>query len=209
MIETLNCEDAEVVLVVLGSAAGLVRGVVSSLRAQGARVGMLRIRYLRPMPGDVIAQALRGVKVVGMLEKDISFGAEGTVYTNVNSALMRANMLVPTYNFIGGLGGDDITSAQVEGIYAALQAVACGKGASACPRVSFLGIDMPANSGCSGIGESAGRVQVSESARGASDCGESPAKRASAREASLEPQDEVPRALAASTEPPFDRTEVQ
>lgn len=81
MIETLDCDDADVILVTLGSAAGLVRSVVRQLRDQGVRAGMLRIRYLRPMPSALIAEALRGAKAVGVLEKDVSFGAEGTVFT--------------------------------------------------------------------------------------------------------------------------------
>ncbi|WP_302389649.1 transketolase C-terminal domain-containing protein [Eggerthella sinensis] len=146
MIETLNCDDADVILVTLGSAAGLVRGVVEKLRAQGVRAGMLRIRYLRPMPSALIAEALRGANAVGVLEKDVSFGAEGTVFTNVNSALQQAAVGVPTYNFVGGLGGDDISETQVEGMFAMLGQVA--KGAEAArdmPRVSFLGIDSPAD----------------------------------------------------------------
>ena len=146
MIETLNCDDADVILVTLGSAAGLVRGVVEKLRAQGVRAGMLRIRYLRPMPSALIAEALRGANAVGVLEKDVSFGAEGTVFTNVNSSLQQAAVGVPTYNFVGGLGGDDISETQVEGMFAMLEQVA--KDAEAAldmPRVSFLGIDSPAD----------------------------------------------------------------
>ncbi len=143
MIETLDCDDADVILVTLGSAAGLVRSVVWQLRDQGVRAGMLRIRYLRPMPSALIAEALRGAKAVGVLEKDVSFGAEGTVFTNVNSALQQAAVGVPTYDFVGGLGGDDISEAQVRGMYAMLAQAA--EGADDLPRVSFLGIDSPAD----------------------------------------------------------------
>lgn len=143
MVEALSCDDADVILVTLGSAAGLVRSVVRQLRDQGVRAGMLRIRYLRPMPGALIAEALRGAKAVGVLEKDVSFGAEGTVFTNVNSALQQAAVGVPTYDFVGGLGGDDISEAQVRGMYAMLAQAA--EGADDLPRVSFLGIDSPAD----------------------------------------------------------------
>ena len=143
MVEALSCDDADVILVTLGSAAGLVRSVVRQLRDQGVRAGMLRIRYLRPMPSALIAEALRGAKAVGVLEKDVSFGAEGTVFTNVNSALQQAAAGVPTYNFVGGLGGDDISEAQVRGMYAMLAQAA--EGADDLPRVSFLGIDSPAD----------------------------------------------------------------
>ena len=143
MIETLNCEDADCILVTLGSTAGLVRSVVASLRKQGQRVGLLKIRYLRPMPQALIAEAIRGAKAVGVLEQDVSFGAEGTVFTNVNSALQQAGVGTPTYNFVGGLGGDDISEAQIAGMYAVLQQAAQGDYDGL--RVSFLGIDSPAD----------------------------------------------------------------
>ena len=68
------------------------------------------------------------------------------MFTNVNSALQQAAVGVSTYNFVGGLGGDDISETQVEGMFAMLEQVV--KGAEAArdmPRVSFLGIDSPAD----------------------------------------------------------------
>ena len=139
LVEAVQCEDADYVLVTLGSAAGLVRTVVESLRAQGLRVGLLRVRYLRPLPTVALAAALGNAKAVAVLEKDVSFGAEGTVFTNVNSALQQAGVRVPTYDFIGGLGGDDIMPVQVEAIFRTLvRSVSEGV---EVPRVSFLGID--------------------------------------------------------------------
>ena len=113
LVEEYRTQDADVVMVTLGSIAGLVRQVVDELRAEGTRAGLVRIRYMRPFPARQLACALAGASAVGVLEKDISFGAEGTVFTNVNSALHQACIGVPTRNFIGGLGGDDITSTQV------------------------------------------------------------------------------------------------
>ena len=120
MIEEYCSEDAEAVLVCVGSIAGLVRQVVDELRAAGRAVGMVRLRYLRPFPARALAQALAGAQAVGVLEKDISFGAEGTVFTNVNSALKQAGLTCRTENFIGGLGGDDITTEQVKQAFSRL-----------------------------------------------------------------------------------------
>lgn len=143
MVEEYCCDDAEFVLVTLGSIAGLARATVDALREAGVAAGMLRIRYLRPMPFEQIAQALSGARAIGVLEKDVSFGAEGTVFTNVNSALQRAGIVAPTVNFVGGLGGDDISAAQMRGIYECLSQLA--EGAFEGPRVSFLGVDSPAD----------------------------------------------------------------
>jgi pyruvate ferredoxin oxidoreductase alpha subunit len=138
-VEAVSCEDADVVIVTLGSVAGLVRDEVRSLREQGVHVGLLKIRYLRPFPYAAIVAALRSCKAVAVLEKDVSFGAEGTVYTNVNSALFQAGLTVPTYNVIGGLGGDDITADQIRTVYTKLGAAEQNE--TEIPNVSFLGID--------------------------------------------------------------------
>ena len=139
--EEYRCDDAEYVLVTLGSISGLVRQQVDELRQAGMAAGMLRIRYLRPFDARTLALSLAHARAVGVLEKDVSFGAEGTVYTNVNSALFQQGVNVPTTNFIGGLGGDDITPAQVEGAYKTLAYTASG----AAERVQFLGIDSMAD----------------------------------------------------------------
>ena len=140
MVDAYRCDDADFVLVTLGSAAGLARNVADDLRAVGQRAGVLRIRYLRPLPARQIAEALAGARAVGVLEKDISFGAEGTVFTNVQSALARTGSVPPALDFIGGLGGDDVTRAQVEGAFAALERLAATGERPADP-VRFLGID--------------------------------------------------------------------
>lgn len=139
MLETAHTDDAEVVLVTLGSIAGLAESVLEQLREEGIRAGLVRIRYMRPFPKDELAHVLMRTKAIGVLEKDISFGGEGTVFTNVNSALLQAGISVPTCNFIGGLGGDDISVDDLCDIYRALVRMANQQ--SAGEHVRFIGID--------------------------------------------------------------------
>jgi pyruvate ferredoxin oxidoreductase alpha subunit len=117
MVEEYRCDDAEVVLVALGSVCGTIRVVVDKLRQQGKKVGMLKIRYMRPFPEAEIINLANRVKAVGVIDKDISFGYEGTVYTNVNSALSKASKPVFKSNFVGGLGGRDISKADIEAMF--------------------------------------------------------------------------------------------
>ena len=146
LIEAVDCDDADIVLVTLGSIAGLARERVAQLRAQGVKAGLVRIRYMRPFPARQIVEALAGAAAVGVLEKDVSFGAEGTVMTNVCSALQQAGNAVPVVNFVGGLGGDDITQAQMRGMFEVLEQIAAGRIAPEdCPRVGFLGVDSVAD----------------------------------------------------------------
>lgn len=117
LVENYKTDDAEYVLITLGSIAGLVRETVDKLREKGNKVGLLRLRYIRPFPNDEIAKALKNAKAAAVLEKDISFGNEGTVYTNVNSALKKAGLTLPVSDYIGGLGGQDIAQSEIERIF--------------------------------------------------------------------------------------------
>lgn len=117
LTEEYRTDDADYIIVTLGSIAGLVRETVDKLRNSGKKVGLLRIRYLRPFPNEEIAEALKNAKAAAVLEKDISFGNEGTVYPNVNSALKKQNIPIPTSNYIGGLGGKNISESEIENIF--------------------------------------------------------------------------------------------
>lgn len=117
LTESYRTEDADYILITLGSIAGLVKETVDKLRDEGRKVGLLRLRYIRPFPNEEIADAVKNAKAVAVLEKDISFGNEGTVYTNVNSALHKANLSVPASNYIGGIGGKNISADEIETIY--------------------------------------------------------------------------------------------
>jgi len=117
MVEEYMCEDAEVVLVALGSVCGTIRVVVDKMRAEGKKVGLLKIRYMRPFPEAEVKDLAKRVKGIGVIDKDISFGYEGTVYTNVNSAISKIDQYVFKSNFVGGLGGRDITKAEIEDMF--------------------------------------------------------------------------------------------
>lgn len=121
LAENYKTEDAEYILITLGSIAGLVRETVDKLREKGEKAGLLRLRYMRPFPNSEIADALKNAKAAAVLEKDISFGNEGTVYTNVNSALKKAGLTLPVSDYIGGLGGQDIPQSEIERIFSEMK----------------------------------------------------------------------------------------
>ena len=120
LIEEYKCEDADVIMIATGSVAGTTRVVVDNLRSQGKKVGLLKLRYLRPFPKEHLIRALNGKKAVGVIDKNMSFGYEGTIFTNVNSALTTLEKHPKTINFIGGLGGRDITKENLEDAFESL-----------------------------------------------------------------------------------------
>jgi pyruvate ferredoxin oxidoreductase alpha subunit len=85
------------------------------------RAGVSRIRYMRPFPDVDIAGLARSQRAIGVLEKDISFGYEGTVATNVKSALSKTGITMPVLDFIAGLGGRSITRTDVRKAFADLE----------------------------------------------------------------------------------------
>lgn len=77
---------------------------------------------MRPFPAKEIVEIVKNAKFVGVLEKDVSFGFEGVVYTDVSSALKSAGVEIPAANYVGGLGGRSIYKTDIEKIYEELLA---------------------------------------------------------------------------------------
>ncbi|MBM7867692.1 pyruvate ferredoxin oxidoreductase [Heliobacterium gestii] len=135
LMEAYRCDDAELILITLGSVSGTARRVVDALREQGEKVGLVKIRFMRPFPREEIAAVARNARAVGILDRDISFGYEGAVYTNVNSALAGNGQVPPTLNFIAGLGGRDIRKEDIETMFLRLASAADGR---PFQRVEFI-----------------------------------------------------------------------
>lgn len=117
MVEHYRMEDAEVVLVTVGSITSTARTVVDDMRSEGKKVGLLKLRYLRPFPEDDFIGLSDNIKAIGVLDKNLSYGYEGTVYTNVNSALSKRESRIPSLNFIAGLGGRAISREDIEEMF--------------------------------------------------------------------------------------------
>ncbi|GAB6173749.1 pyruvate ferredoxin oxidoreductase subunit alpha [Paradesulfitobacterium aromaticivorans] len=109
VIDTYRIEDAEVVLVTIGAMTGAGREAVDLMRAKHIKVGLLKIRSLRPFPSEKVAEILKGRKAFGVVDKSVSFGwSTGLVYQEVLAAVGRARLDIPSVSLIGGLGGTDI-----------------------------------------------------------------------------------------------------
>ena len=108
-IDTYRIEDAETVMVTIGCMTATAREVVDNMRQKGHKIGLLKIRYVRPFPSERVAQALAGRKAVGVVDKSVSFGrCTGIIYGEVMAALAENGISMPSCSFIAGLGGYDI-----------------------------------------------------------------------------------------------------
>ncbi len=105
--EEYRLEDAEMVIVVLNSAAGTTKDVVDEYRDKGLKVGLLKPRLFRPFPYEEVADALSNAKVIAVLDRADSFGGFGPVYMEIASAMTTKGLSPLMFNRIYGLGGRD------------------------------------------------------------------------------------------------------
>lgn len=122
LIEEYRTEDAEVVLMTVGTVTGTARDVVDAYREQGKKVGLVKLRFLRPYPTEELKKVVSKVKAFGVYDRAVSFGVSGPQYIEAKSALY--GMTVPMVNFIAGLGGRDVTTKDVSKMFDALLDVA-------------------------------------------------------------------------------------
>ncbi len=124
LFETYRLEDAEIAVIILGSAAGTTRQVVDDLRARGEKVGMIKLRSFRPFPARELAEILSPLKAVAVMDRSFSPGGEGgPVFVEVRSALFENAKKPDIINFIYGLGGRDVGIATIEKAFARLKKV--------------------------------------------------------------------------------------
>jgi pyruvate ferredoxin oxidoreductase alpha subunit len=125
LFEEYKLDDAEIAIICMNSTAGTTKVVVDSLREQGIKAGLLKLRVYRPFPAEEIAEALKNVKALAVLDKAESLSAcGGPLFTDVTSALYTNNANVPTVSYIYGIGGRDTTTKDIESVYTDLQEIA-------------------------------------------------------------------------------------
>lgn len=114
-VETYKAEDAETLLLTMGSLSETAGLAVDKMRAEGRKVGLVRIRLWRPFPFAEVRQALGKARTVIVLDRSISFGGPGgPVFSEVKAALYGQPTQPRVVGLIGGLGGRDVTPADFE-----------------------------------------------------------------------------------------------
>lgn len=116
--EEYKTEDAELVIVCMNSTAGTTKYVVDNLREKGIKAGLLKVRVFRPFPAEEIANALKNVKAIAVLDKADGLNAVGgPLFTDITSGMYTNNVIVPTLSYIYGIGGRDIKANEIESVY--------------------------------------------------------------------------------------------
>ena len=110
LFDTEMMDDAEVALVTIGSMAATVRSVVRELRERaGLPIGLVKLRVVRPFPDRALKECLARVRLAAVLERDVSVGGAGIVYTELCRSLSNVSGAPKLVNYVLGLGGRDVT----------------------------------------------------------------------------------------------------
>ena len=129
LIEEYSMEDAELAIVLIGSSSGTAKAAIDTLRENGVKAGLVKIRVFRPFPGEELAKALAKTKAVAVMDKSEGFSANGgPVFAETRSALYDLKERPHLINLVYGLGGRDFKTDDVEKVFARLaDIVATGK----------------------------------------------------------------------------------
>ena len=106
LIEKYKCENAETILLAMGAIAAESKIAIDNLRKEGYKIGLARIRTFRPFPIEEIIKLAKKADLI-VIDRNISCGYEGALFTEVKSALYNRSDVKVT-GFIAGLGGKDV-----------------------------------------------------------------------------------------------------
>ncbi len=108
-------EDADLLMVSMGSLASKAMDAVDRLRDEGMKVGIIHVRLYRPFPAEVVARAVQktGCRGIAVIEKNVSYGYEGALCSDLKAALFDYDVPVFAHSYIAGLGGRDVKSSEL------------------------------------------------------------------------------------------------
>jgi len=124
LFESYKLDDADIAIVILNSAAGTAKDVIDQFRDRGIKAGLLKPRLYRPFPYEEVADALRNIKALCVMDRADSFGAYGPVFTDICGATLHLEKKPLMINKIYGLGGRDFMPDQAEQVLNELTEIA-------------------------------------------------------------------------------------
>ena len=108
LLEEFHTDDAEIILVAKGSLCGTIKDVVEAMRAEGTKVGLMRIKTYRPWPQEAVLRVIKDAKHVAVIERGASFGAGGVMTPEIKETLFDAGLAIPVSGYCVQLGGREV-----------------------------------------------------------------------------------------------------
>lgn len=114
LVDGYMLDDAEIIIMSMGSILGTVKDVVDQYRGRGEKIGVLKVRSFRPFPKEQVREAIKNAHAVVVLDKNISIGTnEGALFTETKSCLYNSKIRVPVMGYTVGHGGRDIRAESI------------------------------------------------------------------------------------------------
>ena len=113
LVERYRCDEADLVLVTMGSMAGTAREAIDELRDAGIAAGLVKVRLFRPLPAEELRATLAGVRDVVVLDRNYSPGCGGVLHQELRSALYGINGAPRLHGFLAGVGGVNVPVAKI------------------------------------------------------------------------------------------------
>ena len=139
LIEEYKMEDAEYAVVIIGSAAGTTKDAVDRMRADGEKVGLIKVRSFRPFPGKEIGQALKKCRAVAVMDRSEAFSTNGgPLGAETMQAMYTAKCTALTIDIMYGIGGRDVRVEDMVNVYETLKEIA--KTGETGPAYRYMGL---------------------------------------------------------------------
>ena len=104
LLDSYFVEDAEIVIVTMGSVIGTIKDAIDAMRSEGKKVGLLKVRSYRPFPVQALRKALKDASVIAVIEKDVAIGGEAGLVTDLKASFYNSKIRTPIIGFAAGLG---------------------------------------------------------------------------------------------------------
>lgn len=139
LYEGYRLEDAEYVIVAIGSVCGTAKDAIDELREAGVKAGLMKVRVFRPFPGEEFVEALKGAKAVAIMDRAESFSSQGgPLGSELMAAMYRGKVSAEAINIVYGLCGRDVSVSDIKGVYTQLQDIAVNGAAG--KEYQYLGL---------------------------------------------------------------------
>jgi len=116
LIEEHNCDGAEAVIVAMGTIASTARVVVDDMRAEGNKIGLVKLKCYRPFPADEFRSLAEKYHAIGVIDRNVSLGGGGNVFNETRSAIYDMEKRPRILGFHTGMAGEEVTPQMIRRI---------------------------------------------------------------------------------------------
>ncbi len=122
LYEGYELEDAEYVIVAIGSVCGTIKDAIDELRSEGVKAGLMKVRVFRPFPAREFVEAIKGAKAVAIMDRAESYSSQGgPLGSELMAAMYRGHLKAEAVNIVYGLCGRDVSVPEIKDIYSQLK----------------------------------------------------------------------------------------